>query len=270
MAALTADRKPDTIAGTPRYRSGKVAASTTIYKGAALCRNSSGYLVPAAATIGLKFVGWAAEKVDNSAGANGDKSCKYFTGQSVKMKNSGTSAITQAHIGDLVYAEDDQTVRATPGAAGVILGYAESLESDGVYVYGAPEVAPGGDSGEDVARVSDTQTAGGIPVVYTFAIPDAATADYDRVVDAKFEILDVIVQKRGGAGAAGNTIRVKNAADNVTDAIDTNDADQTISRPTTIDDAFSTIAAGGTLRVTSTKSGGNAACLVTVIGVLRA
>ncbi len=270
MAALTADKKLDTIAGTPRYRSAKVGAAVIIYKGAAVCKNAAGYLVPGAATIGLRFVGWAAEQVDNSAGANGAKSCKYFTGHSVKMKNSGTSAVAQANLLGPVYLEDDQTVRAAPGAAGVLAGWAESIESDGgVFVYGAPEM-PSGISGEDVDRVSDTQTTGGVPVTYLFAIPDAATADYDRVLDAKFEILDVVVQKRGGAGAAGNTIQVKNTADVVTDAMDTNDADKVISRPSTIDDAFSTIAAGGTLRVTSTKAGGNAACLVAVHGVLRA
>ena len=110
----------------------------------------------------------------------------------------------------------------------------------------------------------------GMPVVIIVNVPDAATGDVDTAVTEKIEILDVVVQKRGGAGGAANLVRVKSTAANITDDMDINVADQTIVRPTTIDDANSTIAAGGVLRITRTKAGGNAACLVTVFGVKRA
>lgn len=119
------------------------------------------------------------------------------------------------------------------------------------------------------SNVSDSQTGVGSLVGYTFSIADAADADYDRVIAEKFEVLYVIVQKRGGAGGASATVTVKNGTDAITDAIDINDADKVISLVGTIDDAFSTVAAAGTLRC-SVVDGGNSSILVTVIGVKRA
>lgn len=118
-------------------------------------------------------------------------------------------------------------------------------------------------------NVSNAQTGVGALVCYTFDIADAANADYDRVLAEKFEVLDVVVQKRGGAGGASATVTVKNGANAITDAIDINDADKTLSRPATIDDAYSTVAAAGTLRC-SVVDGGDSSILVTVIGVKRA
>lgn len=121
----------------------------------------------------------------------------------------------------------------------------------------------------DRLAVSNTQTRAGLLACYTFSIADAANADYDRVVADQFEVLDVLVQKRAGAGGASATVTVKNSANAISDAIDINDADTTISRAATLDDAYSTISAGGTLRV-SIVDGGNSAVLVTVIGIVRA
>lgn len=116
---------------------------------------------------------------------------------------------------------------------------------------------------------NDSQVKACLVMAYNFSIADAANADYDIVVADKVEVIDVTVQKRGGAGGAGGTVTVKNAADAITDAIDINDADKTLSRPTTIDDAFSTINAGGTLRV-SVNDAANSAVMVTVLCLLRA
>lgn len=104
---------------------------------------------------------------------------------------------------------------------------------------------------------------------YTFDIADAASADYDVVVKDTIEVLDVLVQKRGGAGGAAGTVTVKNGATAISDAIDINDADKLLSRASTIDDAQSTIAAGGTLRVSMADSA-NSAVLVTVFCIVRA
>jgi len=130
--ALTADRKLTTRAGgTSRYRSAKVAANAVIYKGAALCRNTSGYAVPAANTAGYEFLGFAEEAVDNTGGSNGDLSVKYITGVSVEMVNAAsTAAVTQAHVGKVGYVSDDETVRGTPGNA-VAMGIIEAIESNG-------------------------------------------------------------------------------------------------------------------------------------------
>lgn len=120
-------------------------------------------------------------------------------------------------------------------------------------------------------RVVATDSSGEPQLLATVLIPvpDAATGDVDVVMERAFEVLEIAVQKRAGAGAASNTITVKKGATAISDAMDMNVADKAIVRASTIDDAQSTLAAGSTLRVSRAKSGGNAACLVVVRGVLR-
>ncbi|ANS05349.1 hypothetical protein [uncultured Mediterranean phage] len=111
------------------------------------------------------------------------------------------------------------------------------------------------------------------PVTYGFNIADAATDNYDLVMPAghNFKVTDVTVVKTGGAGGANDTVGVLNNTDAITDAIDINAVDTTIVRATTIDDAFATIAAGGTLRVAVVNLGGaNVACEVYVHGLITA
>lgn len=103
--------------------------------------------------------------------------------------------------------------------------------------------------------------------VYEFLIPDAATADYDIVVDGKFEVLDVIVRK--DAAGTGNTVQIKNGTTAITDAIAAA-VDKAVTRAGTINVASNVVAAGGTLRCTATKSAGSMAALVTVLGIPRA
>ncbi|KAA0225824.1 MAG: hypothetical protein AKCLJLPJ_01583 [Fimbriimonadales bacterium] len=87
----------------------KVAAATTIYKGALVGVNSSGFVVPMNhATANLKFLGFAEETVVNS-GADGDKSVRVTkTGSGVYVDPSG---IVQADIGKEVYAKTDNEVQ---------------------------------------------------------------------------------------------------------------------------------------------------------------
>lgn len=103
---LSADKKrevrPGPIVGVPY----PVAASTTIYSGALVCVNSSGYLVPAANNTTYECVGVAAEGVVNS-GSNGDKSC---TVQFLHVEEFPSSGITQADVGKSCYVIDDTTV----------------------------------------------------------------------------------------------------------------------------------------------------------------
>lgn len=141
MTALAADRKIEIYANLGRQRVGKVGASSRIYKGAALCRNATGYLVPAANTAGFTFVGWAEQSVDNSAGAAGALEVIYLTAVSQRMKNEASALVAQVNLYGKVWIHDDQTVRGTPGN-GVVAGIAEKIESNGdVMVYGAPELA---------------------------------------------------------------------------------------------------------------------------------
>lgn len=112
-----------------------VAASTTIEAGKMTARNSSGYAVEAADTAGLVVTGRAEEKVDNSSGANGDKTVEVRRNKAFKFKNSGTNAVTVAEIGKDVFVEDDETVAKEPGINSIIAGQCIGVESDGVWVF---------------------------------------------------------------------------------------------------------------------------------------
>jgi hypothetical protein len=116
--------------------------------------------------------------------------------------------------------------------------------------------------------VADANVIGGIPVVHRIAVADGVTGDVDVVLTHKTLVTDVHVVKTAGAGGAGDTITVKNAATAITNALDINIADKVVVRAGTIDDAQHEIAAGGTLKVTRTKgSGANVACVVYVTGL---
>lgn len=104
MAALSKDR------ATP-YREGievayPVAAAVKIYAGSLVCANGGGFAAPAADTSGYRLAGVALEQVDNTAGADGAKS--------VRVRRHGifefdAASITQAMVGDSMYAVDDHT-----------------------------------------------------------------------------------------------------------------------------------------------------------------
>lgn len=110
---LSADKKrevrPGPIVGVPF----PVAASTTIYSGALVNVNSSGFLVPAANNTTHEFVGVAAEGVVNS-GSNGDKFCTVQFGHVEEFPSSG---ITQSGVGKSCYVLDDTTVGSDAAAS---------------------------------------------------------------------------------------------------------------------------------------------------------
>lgn len=105
---------------------------------------------------------------------------------------------------------------------------------------------------------------GALAVTFLVAVPDAASGDVDVAVPFAARVIDVRAVKTGGAGAASNTITVKNATTAITDAFDMNVADKVVVRAATLDDASWELAAGGTLRVSWAKSGGNSAASVEI------
>ncbi|MBI1262957.1 MAG: hypothetical protein GC184_14665 [Rhizobiales bacterium] len=129
---LTADR--DTAAREGSGVSHPVKAATKIFAGALVCLDAAGWAVPGSAATTLKAVGRAEERVDNSAGANGDLTIQIKRGV-FRFKNSGTDAIDRSDIGATAYVQDDETVAATDGtgtlsAAGKII----DLDAAGVWV----------------------------------------------------------------------------------------------------------------------------------------
>jgi len=113
MTALAADRilrRSGSSAVSMKLKSLPVAASTTIYGGAIVAINQSGYAVPASADPSLFVVGVALAAADNSAGAAGAISVAIERGVFSFNNSSSTSALTDADIGRVCYAADDNTV----------------------------------------------------------------------------------------------------------------------------------------------------------------
>jgi hypothetical protein len=105
--ALSASRELDRYVDQ-ELRTFKVAASTTIYKGSLVSVQADGYAAPL--TAAELFVGVAYEEIDNSAGADGDKSVRVYT---VGDFNHALSGAAIANVGDEVYASDDGTLTFT-------------------------------------------------------------------------------------------------------------------------------------------------------------
>ena len=116
---LTQDRNTEKKEMGP-VQTYKVAAATTIFKGALCAVNATGFLVPATNAAGQIVVGLSEHSADNSAGADGDLSCNCMKGR-VALNGEGGDLPTQALIGHGVYAASDNEVEATPGA-GVFAG----------------------------------------------------------------------------------------------------------------------------------------------------
>ena len=118
MTALTADVDRSQKEGV--IKSYKIAASTTIYKGAGcMVVSGTGYLVPMADTASGIFVGVALEGVDNSSGSDGDLSVRVRADGRFSFTCTGA---TVADIGKDVYASDDTTVLMTGQSNDVWVG----------------------------------------------------------------------------------------------------------------------------------------------------
>jgi hypothetical protein len=121
-----------------------VAASTLIEGGKMVAVNSDGYAVEGADAAGLRIVGVSDQRVDNTSGANGDKSVRIYEGQLFKLKNSATNAVDVADQGTLVFVEDDETVADAAGTKGIVAGRCCEVVTDGVWVQipaGMPQIA---------------------------------------------------------------------------------------------------------------------------------
>lgn len=143
MTALTADRNTAELIGEiDEY---PVLAETVIYAGSIVVLDSSGWAKPAATATGLICAGRAEHRVDNSAGANGDRTVRVRRGVFRYANSADADEITKAEIGDTCYLVDDQTVAKTAtgrSPAGLVV----SVDANGVGVfmgYG-PLLAPGG------------------------------------------------------------------------------------------------------------------------------
>lgn len=134
----------------------------------------------------------------------------------------------------------------------------EANAFDGTIVANTASVAPSGTA------------AFAIPLVVILNTPDAA-GDTTYVLPFKCRIVGVAAQKINAAtGAFINTVALKNGANAVTNAISfNNNARGHTNYANTIDDTYSTFAAGSSATLTVVKAGGNAefAAVVTLVRV---
>lgn len=126
MAALTADRNTTERSGVDF--SHPVAAATVIFAGSIVALNAAGDAVPGDNVATLVPIGRAEQYIDNSAGAAGDASIAVKAGV-FSFENDAT--LTRAHIGDLAYLIDDQTVGVAGDSVGVKI---VDVDTDGVWV----------------------------------------------------------------------------------------------------------------------------------------
>lgn len=102
-----------------------------------------------------------------------------------------------------------------------------------------------------IATVADNNA--GQMITVPLALPNVA-GDVDVVLPFKAEVVGVQAWKRGAPGGAGDTVTIKNGATAITNAISLNIVDNAPATASTLDDAASTIASGGTLRATVAKA----------------
>jgi hypothetical protein len=131
MAALTAERsvsrKGAESTATVPVITVLVKASTTIFKGALVCIDSTGFAIPAANTPAtLIAIGVATKTV--TAAASGTFPLDVQRGL-FPFNNTGGDLVVQADMGKKVYITDDNTVAHTAGTlptAGVFMGFDEA------------------------------------------------------------------------------------------------------------------------------------------------
>lgn len=129
MTALTADVNRKERVGSDHE--GPVAASTTIYKGSLIVRDTAGNLEPGATATGKVAAGVSKEYIAN-AGLAAAVNCKYRKGIFLFANSSG-DPVSKANIEDTVFIEDDNTVSATNGGATQsAAGRMVDLDSDGM------------------------------------------------------------------------------------------------------------------------------------------
>lgn len=134
----------------------------------------------------------------------------------------------------------------------------EANAFDGTIVANSAPVAPSGTA------------AFAIPMVVILNTPDAA-GDTTYVLPFKCRVVGVAAQKINAAtGAFTNTVALKNGANAVSNAMSfTSNARGHTNYANTIDDTYSTFAAGSNATLTVVKGGGNAefAVVVTLVRV---
>ena len=171
------------------------------------------------------------------------------TGDGQILVGDGTDIASVAVSGDVTLANDGEV----------------TIANDAVE---AAMVADDQLDGSHAAVHADDNTTPCIPVLYSIEVDGGAAADDDITIAEKILVTDVWIVATS-AGEASDTITIKNGTNAITDAMDYNVSDKAVVRAGTIDNAYTTIAASGTLRATTTDDDAQndcASCIVYVLG----
>ena len=131
MAKLTDVRDTPEIANGAKVIAVPVKGGTTIYQGALVALDASGYAIPGKKAESLTAVGRAEETVTNT-GADGELVIRVARGIFV-FENSTSGKIAAAEVLGPCYIEDDQTVTKTATSASVA-GLVIRVDDEGVAV----------------------------------------------------------------------------------------------------------------------------------------
>lgn len=146
-------------------------ATKVFYSGATVAFDSSGYIVPAAATAGLRVAGIVdlgnRPSLDTTGKNDGDVLVDVKWGIFPRVNGTSTDACTQADVGNDVYVLDDQTISRLPGAGRAIAGQLVKFEGTVPYVLMMmPHVAgtQGGAAYQGAGSVEAVAAAGALSV----------------------------------------------------------------------------------------------------------
>lgn len=117
-----------------------IAAGVVTLIGTLAALDASNNLVLATDAANRRIAGLFAQEVDNSDGSAGDLSADVEVGCFL-LANSGTHAVTDAHVGKACWVEDNATVASDPGTNAVVAGIVAKVTTDGVWVHVGPHLA---------------------------------------------------------------------------------------------------------------------------------
>ncbi len=175
--ALTKNRDTREIAGALVRLTVKTGA--TIYAGALVAVDSTGYAVPASDAVGLKVVG----RAEHQAAAGQPVMVK----RGVFLYNNKTGdKVTAAHIGGYCYAADDETVQGTANTNEVVAGIVRGVTADGVYVDTEWNAAAAAATAGTTAAAAAIAAAGNARLVTAPAAANSTGVKGDIAVDGTY------------------------------------------------------------------------------------
>lgn len=185
-------------------------------------------------------------------GAGGAAAAQTMSGDAT-LANTGALTIGSKKIGKAHLVSESEAVAGqifvTTGAAYAVDEVAVSGDAT-LAANGALTIADSVLEGSNVANTANDNVIGGIPVIHAVAI-EHATANNDVTLTHKTRVVDFWFIP-SGLPSTSDKVQLLNGVNAITDDIACVATTGRVVRATTIDDTYSTIAAGGTLRVAAT------------------